>query len=80
MGVGVFVCDCGGTLRERLRMEELAKFARGLEGVDGVEMHAQLCGKAGWDSLSAGIREMGVDRAVVVGCSPGILEETIRGA
>ena len=80
MDVGVFLCDCGGTLKERLRIKELAEFAHAIEGVEGVQVHTRLCGKAGRERIAAGIREMGVDCVVVVGCSPDILEETIRVA
>ncbi|MCK5732985.1 MAG: disulfide reductase, partial [Candidatus Latescibacteria bacterium] len=80
MGVGVFLCDCGGTLKDRLRMEALSEFAQAIEGVEGVHVQPRLCGKVGRERIAAGIREMGGDRVVVVGCSPDILEETIRGA
>jgi heterodisulfide reductase subunit A-like polyferredoxin len=61
-------------------MKALAEFAQAIEGVEGVQVHARLCGEAGQERISKGIREMGVDRVVVVGCSPDILEETIPGA
>ncbi len=80
MGVGGFICDCGGTRRERLRIEELAEFAHTIEGVEGVQVQPRLCGKAGQERIVSGIREIGVDRVVVVGCSPDILEGTIREA
>ena len=80
MGVGVFLCDCGGTLKDRLRMEALSEFAQTIEGVEGVQVQPRLCGKVGRERIAAGIREMGGDRVVVVGCSPDILEEAIRGA
>ena len=74
--IGVFVCGCGPNIAEKLDVEELVRYAGGLEEVDFSALHGLLCSAEGQAEMAEKIRAAGVERVVVAACSPREHEKT----
>ena len=72
--IGVFLCDCGGTI-DSIDMVELAEYCKSLDGVDHVEVFDFLCSDEMSEGLMRSIQELDLDRIVIGGCSPRIYLE-----
>ena len=71
-------CECGGNLGSVVRLSDLAVGGR-WHGADIVAKVPVLCSPAGKAWLADRVREEGVRRLVVAGCSPLEHEKTFRG-
>jgi len=78
--VGVFVCHCGSNIARTVDVEEVARSAGKLSGVELSTHYIYMCSDPGQDLLKESIKKHGLDRAVVAACSPRIHEETFRRA
>lgn len=76
--IGVYVCNCGGNISERVNIEELAQFAQSLPSVVYVKQHALLCSEEGKNFLSQDLQAEKPTRIVIAACSPKEHEATFR--
>lgn len=67
--IGVFGCDCGGTISQVLDMGELVSTAAGWPGVTHAERTAFACFPETIQRIQEVIREKGLNRVVIAGCS-----------
>jgi len=80
MKTGVYVCYCGSNIAGTVDVEQVAEFARGLEGVTVARTNKYTCSEPGQQSIRDDIEEQGLDRVVVATCSPRMHERTFRAA
>ncbi|MCK4591172.1 MAG: hydrogenase iron-sulfur subunit [Candidatus Latescibacteria bacterium] len=76
--IDLFICRCGGTLKEALDIEELSRFAGKLPGVGYVRTHSALCTKPGLETLQAEVKKSSPSRVVIAACSPLVCENQFR--
>ena len=82
--VGVFVCDCDGTIAQTLDLSAVMDHAAQLQGVVHVEEVGGACRPEGLEELKSAIVENELNRIVVAGCTHRLygrlLEEALRQA
>jgi len=78
--IGVYICHCGSNIAGTVDCEEVARFARDLEGVVVSREYKFMCSEPGQDMIKQDIRELGLNRVVVASCSPTMHEPTFRRA
>jgi len=78
--IGVYICHCGTNIAATVDCEELARFAGALPGVKAARDYRYLCSDPGQDLIKKDIRELSIDRVVIVACSPRMHEITFRSA
>jgi heterodisulfide reductase subunit A len=76
--IGVYVCHCGSNIAGTVDVEEVARFARGLEGVVVARDYKFMCSEPGQNMIKDDIKEKGLNRVVVASCSPTMHEPTFR--
>lgn len=78
---GVFLCDCGRSLKNIDFTLLRGRVAR-LPGVVFIDLRSDLCLKEGLEALSAAValQREGIDRVVIAACSPLARGETLRNA
>ena len=74
--VGLFVCECGPNIKERVDVDALVEFGRGLEHVALCKPAGLLCSVDGQQELVADIVDNDLTHLVVAGCSPREHEKT----
>jgi heterodisulfide reductase subunit A len=79
MKTGVYICHCGSNIAATVDVEEVAEYARELDGVFVVQTNKYTCSDPGQETIRHDICEYGVDRVVVAACSPRMHERTFRG-
>ena len=67
--IGVFICRCGGNISDVLDCSQLAEFARDLDGVEGSFVLDFACFPEGISFIKEKIKELDLNRVVVVACS-----------
>ncbi len=80
MRTGVFICHCGLNIARVLDVEELAEYARSLEGVVYSTDTKYSCSDSAQEEIIEAIKEHKLDRIVVAACSPKLHETTFRNA
>ncbi len=78
--VGVILCECGGVLSSRLDLDDLERQAAGLPGVVYVYHEAFPCSRDGQERLRQAVRENDLERILVAGCAPRLVEKLFRNA
>ena len=78
--VGVFICRCGEEIAEALDLDTLAEYVRGLKEVAQVEELPYSCTPEGLEEIKRTIREVGLNRVVVAGCTHRLYETPLQGA
>lgn len=78
--VGVILCDCGGVISSRINMDELAHQTAELPGVAFTHHEPYPCSKDGQERLQIAIRENNLERILVAGCAPRLVEKMFRQA
>ena len=78
--IGVYICHCGVNIAHTVNIEELRQFAEGLVGVRISRNYMYMCSEPGQELIRRDIRENGLNRIVVVACSPRMHESTFRNA
>ncbi|MEW6665847.1 MAG: FAD-dependent oxidoreductase [Thermodesulfobacteriota bacterium] len=82
--VGVFVCDCGHNIGGLIDVTKLAAYARSLPQVVVSEGIGRGCSRESLDRIQAVIRDKGLNRVVIGGCSPRthetLFQDTARRA
>jgi heterodisulfide reductase subunit A len=76
--IGVYICHCGSNIAGTVDVEDVAKFAAGLEGVKVSRAYRFMCSDPGQEMIKKDIRELGLNRIVVAACSPTMHEPTYR--
>lgn len=76
--VGVYICHCGTNIAATVDVEEVAKYASGLEGVAIARHYTYMCSDPGQALIKEDIAKYGLDRVVVASCSPIMHEMTFR--
>jgi len=78
--IGVYVCQCGTNIADKVDVEAVAKYAAGLTGVVVARDYAYMCSDPGQELIKEDIKELGLNRVVVASCSPLMHEITFRRA
>ena len=78
--IGFYICHCGINIAYRVRVEEVAAFARNLRNVVVARDYKFMCSDPGQEMIERDIREYGLNRVVVASCSPRLHEKTFQGA
>jgi len=76
--IGVYICHCGSNIAGTVDVEEVIKFAQGLEGVVVARDYKFMCSDPGQELIKKDIQELGLNRIVVASCSPTLHELTFR--
>lgn len=76
--MAVFLCRCGGSVDMRLDIESVEQDISQLEYVDECQILDLSCSKQGGEAIQRTVRELDLDRFVVAGCSPKVIEERLR--
>jgi heterodisulfide reductase subunit A2 len=78
--IGFYICHCGINIAHKVRVEEVAAFARKLDNVVVARDYKFMCSDPGQEMIEKDIREYGLNRVVVASCSPRLHEKTFQGA
>lgn len=76
--IGVYVCHCGSNIAGTVDVEEVARFAQGLDSVVVARAYKFMCSDPGQNLIKEDIKELGLNRIVVASCSPTMHELTFR--
>jgi len=77
---GVYICHCGTNIAGTIDVEEVTKFAAGLEGVAKAKNYTYMCSDPGQALIKEDIQKENLNRVIVASCSPIMHETTFRGA
>ena len=78
--IGFYICHCGINIAAKVRVEEVAAYARKLRNVVVARDYKFMCSDPGQEMIQKDIREYGLNRVVVASCSPRLHEKTFQGA
>ncbi len=78
--IGFYICHCGVNVAGKVRVEEVAEFARGLDNVVVSRDYKFMCSDPGQEMIVKDIEEFGLNRVVVASCSPRLHEKTFQDA
>jgi len=78
--IGVFICDCGSKIADVIDIAELESAARDMPGVALAQRELYSCSKKGLREIREAIKECGLDRIVVAGCTPRTHEPLFKAA
>jgi heterodisulfide reductase subunit A len=78
--IGIYLCRCGTNVADAVDIPAVARFARGLRGVEVVRDHRFLCSDSGQRLICEDVKRHRLDRVVVGACSPLMHEHTFRRA
>lgn len=76
--IGVYICHCGVNIAHTVDIEEVKQFAANQPQVVVAENYMYMCSEPGQELIRKDIREKGLNRIVVVACSPRMHEPTFR--
>ncbi|MGD8290912.1 MAG: FAD-dependent oxidoreductase [Desulfobacterales bacterium] len=78
--IGFYICHCGINIAYKVRVEEVAAFARKLPNVAVACDYKFMCSDPGQEMIEKDIKKYGLNRVVVASCSPRLHEKTFQGA
>ncbi len=78
--IGFYICHCGINIAYRVRVEEVAAFARQLPNVVVAREYKFMCSDPGQEMIESDIKVQGLNRVVVASCSPRLHEKTFQAA
>ncbi|MBM4462792.1 MAG: CoB--CoM heterodisulfide reductase iron-sulfur subunit A family protein [Chloroflexi bacterium] len=67
--IGVFICDCGGSIKN-IDFSQAREKAAKIPDVAFVELSSDLCLKEGEQKMSSSLKAKNIDRVVIAACSP----------
>ncbi len=73
--LGVFLCDCGGTLAKATDFSVIKAKVEKLPDVTYVSISRDLCHERAQKAMQKDIQDKGINRVVVAGCSPELHED-----
>lgn len=76
--IGVYICECGPNIKEAIDIEEVVKFAQGLENVVLTKSFNLLCSEEGKKLIEDDIKQHNLTNVVLATCSPKEHEITFR--
>jgi len=76
--IGVFICDCGGCISGALDTGALQKHIGQIDGVAYTCHEAYPCSKDGQGRMLKAVSEHSLDRILVAGCTPRLVERLFR--
>jgi heterodisulfide reductase subunit A len=76
--IGVFVCHCGANIGRVVDVPSTVEYARSLPNVVHAQEQLFSCATDSAQSITAKIKELGLNRVVVAACSPRTLEPLFR--
>ncbi len=77
---GVFICDCGDKIGGAIDTQALAEQFSQLPDVAYVTHEAYPCSRNGQERMRQAIRENELNRVLVAGCAPRLVEKLFRGS
>jgi heterodisulfide reductase subunit A len=77
--IGIYVCECGPNIKDAMDIDEVVKFAQGLENVVLAKPFGLLCSEEGKAVISSEIKKQNLTRVVFAACSPKEHEITFKG-
>ncbi len=77
--IGVYICECGPNIKDAMDIDEVVKFAQGLENVVLAKPFGLLCSEEGKAVISSEIKRQNLTRVVFAACSPKEHEITFKG-
>ncbi|MBI3737838.1 MAG: CoB--CoM heterodisulfide reductase iron-sulfur subunit A family protein, partial [Chloroflexi bacterium] len=78
--VGVIICDCGGKIADALDTESLRTQAGEISEVVYTVRESYPCSKDGQERIRQAITHQKLDRVLVAGCAPRLVEKLFRQA
>jgi heterodisulfide reductase subunit A len=78
--IGFYICHCGINIAYKVRVEEVAAYARQLKNVVVSRDYKFMCSDPGQEMIEKDIRDFHLDRVVVASCSPRLHEKTFQNA
>lgn len=76
--IGVYLCECGPNIKDAMDLDEVVKFAQGLDNVVLAEPFRLLCSEDGKELVRKEIKEHNLTRVVIAACSPKEHEHTFK--
>lgn len=77
---GVILCKCGGKISNIIDIPALTAQVGAMPGVIYVASEAYPCNKDGLERLQSAIRDQQLERVVIAGCTPRLVEKLFRTA
>jgi len=74
--IGVYVCECGPNIAEKIDIDKVANAVSSIDGVAVAEKFKLLCSSDGKKFLEEQIKKQGITHLVVAACSPKEHEKT----
>jgi len=78
--IGFFICHCGINIADKVRVEEVANYIKGLKDVVVSEHYEFMCSNPGQDLIIDSVKKYGLTKVVVASCSPRMHEKTFQKA
>ena len=78
--IGVYICNCGTNIAKVVNCDKVCEAASALPGVSVARTYKYMCSNPGQEMIVQDIKQLGLDRVVVVACSPRMHERTFRKA
>jgi heterodisulfide reductase subunit A len=76
--IGVYICHCGTNIAGKIDIDELVRYAEGLQSVAVVRDYKFMCSDPGQNLIQKDIEDGLINRVVVASCSPLMHENTFR--
>ncbi len=74
--IGIFLCDCGGTISRSINLEDIKERLKSLPDIVQVRISHKLCLEEGQEEIASDISNKDINRVVIAACSPEIHEHT----
>src|SRR5512143_2017917 len=78
--VGVFICDCGGKIANTIDTQALCQQAMDSPEVVYTAHEAYPCSKDGQERIRQAVVEQKLERVLIAGCTPRLVEKLFRQA
>ncbi len=78
MKTGVYLCECGSNIAEKINLDKVKKATQSISNVDYVVRIGLMCSPAGKAEFTTHLKENCPDRVVIAACSPRDHESTFR--
>jgi len=78
--IGVYICNCGTNIAKVVNCDKICEAVSKLPRVAVARTYKYMCSNPGQDMIVQDVKQLGLDRVVVVACSPRMHERTFRKA
>lgn len=78
--VGVFLCQCGGQISNVISNSRIEKAIKKIPTMNFVSTSDFPCSKTGLRQVQSAIKDHGLNRVVIAGCSPRLMEQVFSKA